>query len=123
MQREFPLTLLRRVPGRQAGRAGAGEPGPRYPEGLKRRNANGGVLALFVVDTTGWVRPGSFQVHQATDTAFVSAVATSLEGATYVPAERDGREVPQLVRQPFGFCMMRGRTGIPDLLGRPLMCE
>ena len=40
------------------------------------------MLATYVVDTTGRVRPGSFAVLEASDTAFVSAVAVAVVDAT-----------------------------------------
>jgi hypothetical protein len=100
-----------------------GTMGPRYPEELKRRGVNGSVLAMYIVDTTGRVRPGSFRALHATDPAFVTTVATALGTATYIPAERDGRKVPQLVRHPFEFCMSTARNLPVDSATGRVLCS
>jgi TonB family protein len=108
LQREFLLEIPRErvyfefqvakpvVPAR-------GNAGPRYPEELKRSNIEGVVIAQFIVDTTGRVRPGSFKVLQSSHPLFVESVRASLVTARYEPAEIGGRKVPQVVQQPFHF--------------------
>ncbi len=77
--------------------------GPRYPTELKAMNVQGEVLAQFIVDTTGRMRPGTFKTLRATDPAFVESVRLFVSGARYRPAEIGGLRVPQLVQQPFKF--------------------
>jgi TonB family protein len=80
-----------------------GNTGPLYPQELKAQGVEGGVLAQFIVDTTGRVRPGSFHVLRLTHSEFAAAVAAALPRMRFIPAERDGRKVPQLAQQPFQF--------------------
>jgi hypothetical protein len=100
-----------------------GQAGPRYPAALRRKHVNGAVLATYVVDTTGRVRPGSFTVLEASDTAFVSAVAASVAATKYVPAERGGRKVPQLVRHPVEFCVSKSGSAVVDATGQLGYCS
>jgi hypothetical protein len=80
-----------------------GNMGPRYPADLKERNVEGQVLAQFVVDTTGHVRPGSFRALRWDEIGFVEAVRQAVYFMRFRPAEIGGRKVPQLVQQPFNF--------------------
>jgi periplasmic protein TonB len=69
------------------------------------------VLAPFFVDTTGRMRPGSFRVLRATDLGFVPAVRDAVRTMRFLPAERGGRKVAQLVQQPFEFELTRELPG------------
>jgi protein TonB len=80
-----------------------GSPRPRYPDLLRQAGLEGEVLAQFVVDTTGRVRPGSFVSLRATHELFALAVRASLPEMRFFPAEVGGRRVPQLVQQVFSF--------------------
>ena len=80
---------------------------PRYPEILKSAGVEGEVVASFVVDATGHVEPGSFQVLRATHSAFVAAVRNALPSMAFLPAEIGGQKVRQLVQQPFVFAITR----------------
>jgi TonB family protein len=75
----------------------------RYPAALKRANIEGGVLAQFVVDTTGRVELRTFKVLRATHEDFVEAVRDVLPRLRFLPAEIGGRKVKQMVQQPFDF--------------------
>ena len=101
----------------------AGNLGPRYPADLKRRAIDGEVVARYVVDTSGRMRPGSFETVWTSHPEFAAAVAASLRETRFVPAERDGRRVPQLVQHPFRFTVRKGMGQIiivpPSGAGRP----
>jgi protein TonB len=71
-----------------------GDTGQLYPRELEAQGVEGGVLAQFVIDTTGRVRPGSFRVLRLTRAEFAAAVAAALPRMRFLPAERDGRKVP-----------------------------
>jgi TonB family protein len=85
-----------------------GNTGPRYPTTLKERNIEGDVIAQFIVDTSGYVRPGSFRALRWSDFAFVQAVREAVSTMRFRPAELDGRKVSQLVQQPFQFRLTGG---------------
>jgi TonB family protein len=78
-------------------------PQPRYPAELREQQVEGEVLAQFVVDPTGHVRPGSLKVLRATDFRFVDAVRDAVYAMRFIPAERGGKRVFQMVQQPFEF--------------------
>jgi TonB family protein len=80
-----------------------GNKGPRYPLELKQAGIQGGIVAEFVIDTTGRVRRDTFRVIRATHAGFVVPVRTALEEMRFLPAERAGRRVAQLAVQPFLF--------------------
>ena len=88
----------------------AGSRGPRYPDELRRRGVPGEVVARYVVDSTGRMRPGTFEAVEESDPAFTAAVVAAVREMRYVPAERDGRPVAQVVQHPFRFSV-RGGTG------------
>jgi protein TonB len=76
---------------------------PAYPPDLERQQIEGGVLAEWVVDTTGYADTTSFRVVTATHPGFVSAVRAALPLMHFRPAELLGRPVAQMVRQEFTF--------------------
>jgi protein TonB len=83
-------------------------PGPlysrlEYPPGLRRRNVEGEVLVEYVVDTLGRMMPSTFKVLKSTDPQFDRSVRNFLRDSRFIPAERKGRKVRQLVQQPFNF--------------------
>jgi TonB family protein len=78
-------------------------PQPRYPPELNKQGVSGCVLARFVVDTTGRADRSTLRFDAYSDSAFARAVFNALPLMRFVPAERHGRKVRQLVRQPFGF--------------------
>ena len=61
------------------------------------------MVARFVVDSAGRVAPGSLEIVRATHELFADAVRVALERTRFVPAERAGRPVAQLVEERFGF--------------------
>lgn len=74
-----------------------------YPPPLFASRTRGLVIAEFVVDTLGQVEPGTVGIISATSPLFADAVRVALSTATFVPAQKNGRAVRQVVQQPFEF--------------------
>ncbi len=74
-----------------------------YPPALYASATPGLVIAEFVVDTLGHVEDGTVGIVSATAPLFSDAVRVALTTATFVPAQKGGRPVRQLVQQPFQF--------------------
>lgn len=81
-----------------------------YPAPLFASGVEGAVMAEFVVDGDGAIEPGTFNIVSYTHPLFAQAVNRALERATYVPAMKDGRQVRQLVHQPFSFVRRSGKA-------------
>lgn len=80
----------------------------RFPDDLRQRNISGEVLAQFIVEPSGVVRPGSLRIIRSTNAGFSNAVATALPRFRFLPATIAAVAVPQLVRQPFTFTIEGG---------------
>jgi TonB family protein len=78
-------------------------PHPEYPRGLLDSYVEGEIVAQFIVDTLGRVEVPSFRVVKATHADFLSAVGKALPRLRFIPAEKDGQKVRQVVQQPFEF--------------------
>lgn len=96
------------------------EPGelrrPMYPESLFVAAVHGVVLAEYVVDSTGRVIPETFSIVLATHRDFASAVRRAVFPQRFIPAQKNGRPVAQLVQQPFEFTppgAVRPGIGVP----------
>lgn len=76
---------------------------PVYPDSLQGANADGLVVAEFVVTEAGDVDIETFSAISSTHPAFTEAVRRALTDAVYVPAVKQGRAVAQVVQQPFRF--------------------
>lgn len=76
---------------------------PRFPAGLQAKGIGGEFTAEFVVDTSGLAEPASFVARGSTHPEFVEAVRAALPRMRFLPAERDGRKVRQLVQMGFAF--------------------
>ena len=76
---------------------------PAYPRDLLAIGAEGVVQAVYVVDTTGSVDPGSMEVIYSDDPRFTASVRTALGGMRFRPARRGGKAVRQQVLQQFRF--------------------
>jgi TonB family protein len=87
---------------------------PVYPEQLRRDGVSGMATVEFVVDTTGRPDTTSFAVVTATRAEFAAAVRDALPFMLFRPAELEGRQVRQLVRQDFIFRLMQAT---PDSTG------
>jgi TonB family protein len=84
---------------------------PRYPESLLKQNIEGEVFAQFVVDTTGEVLLETFRALRSTDPLFTEAVRAALPRFHFLPAEKGGRRVRQMVQQPYTFGIAGGPHG------------
>ena len=74
-----------------------------YPPSLYAAGVQGWVTAEFVVDSAGDIEPKTVNIVSGTHPLFIAAVTHALERASYSPAVKDGRQVRQLVHQPFSF--------------------
>jgi TonB family protein len=82
---------------------------PAYPDSLYAYRVAGQVVAEFVVDTTGEIRPPSIGVVSSTHPLFSEAVRRALLESRFVPARLNGRKVAQVMLLPFRFELSRGR--------------
>jgi TonB family protein len=76
---------------------------PVYPTVLRQRGISGQVTAQYMVDASGRVLMESARIISSTEPAFTDAVLDHLPRMRYMPAEVQGRKVPQLVEQTFTF--------------------
>jgi TonB family protein len=84
-----------------------GNPKPEYPRSLEAASIEGTFLVRFVVDSTGRVDAKAAQFPREAHPLFVDAIRRALMRSRFLPAEVDGRHVPQLVSQEFLFRMAR----------------
>lgn len=75
----------------------------RFPGGPALIKKEGRVLAEFVVDSTGHVRPESFHTLLSDGTDFTNAARDAVVRTAFVPGERQGHSVNTLVWQWFVF--------------------
>lgn len=80
-------------------------PSPAYPEPLRAGGIEGRVVAEFVVDSTGRVRPGSLVIVESTHEPFATSVRRTVPALRFTPARVQGRPVAQRVRVPFEFAI------------------
>ena len=81
----------------------SGNPGPTYPESLRKLSLDGEVLAQFVVSQTGRAEMRTFRVLKATHAEFATSVRAVLPRMRFHPAELNGCPVRQIVQLPFAF--------------------
>jgi TonB family protein len=86
---------------------------PEFPPPLYAARVRGLTIAEFVVDTVGHVEEPTIGIVSSTDPLFSDAVRTALRGATFIPAEKGGRRVRQVVQQPFRFDVGQASAGSP----------
>jgi TonB family protein len=79
-----------------------------YPPDLWSSGVGGVVVAQFVVDTAGHVEPHTFDVVSSPHPLLSRAAFDATGGAAFVPAQRGGRPVRQLVLMRFRFTPPRG---------------
>lgn len=77
-----------------------------YPDSLRDTHTPGRATVEFVVDTTGAVESGTIGVVSASHPGFADAARRAATDARFVPAEREGHTVRQLVQLP-----LRWETG------------
>jgi TonB family protein len=80
-----------------------GSAAPVYPPDLLAAGAEGGVSAIYVVDTTGQVDTATIRVMRSDDPRFTASVRAALDHMRFRPARRGGKTVRQLVEQQFRF--------------------
>jgi periplasmic protein TonB len=80
---------------------------PAYPDALRQAGVTGEVIAQFVVDSTGRAIMRTFTVVESAHGQFSDAVRLGVARMRFLPAELNGRRVPQLVRLPFRFDLVR----------------
>ena len=76
---------------------------PHYPTVLRSLGVNGEVVVRLIVDSTGRVQKGSFEVVRASDERLVRTVREAVMTWRFVPAETAGKRVAQLIELPFVF--------------------
>ncbi len=84
--------------------------GPAYPDSLRAHGVEGLVVIRFIVDTGGHADSSTLRFVEATHPGFADAVRSALPRMLFIPAELDGRHVPQLVSQEFRFVITRVDT-------------
>ncbi len=72
----------------------------RYPDGMRRAKTAGEAVVEFVVDTAGRVEWETVGVVAATHPEFAEAARMAARTARFLPAQRAGRVVRQLVQLP-----------------------
>jgi hypothetical protein len=78
---------------------------PRFPDRMRSTGRDGIVRSRFVIGPDGRVDMRTFTVVESTDDAFTKAVRDYLNDARYLPADQDGKPVPQVydLTVDFGF--------------------
>jgi TonB family protein len=71
-----------------------------YPDSLRRARSGGEAVIEFVVDTSGAVEWETVGVVAATHPSLADAARTAARTARFLPAQRAGRAVRQLVQLP-----------------------
>ena len=74
-----------------------------YPQRLHDAGIGGEVVVQFVVTEKGEADAGSIKVIKTANREFDMPVRRAVMGATFYPAEIDGRKVRQLVQLTFRF--------------------
>lgn len=74
---------------------------PRYPPELRRKQRQGTVYVLFIVDTRGRVTQA--KVQKSTDPAFEKAALDAVRQWKFEPGTRQGEKVPFRMRVPITF--------------------
>jgi len=80
-------------------------PVPKYPRAQLERGATALVSAMFVVDEKGRADLSTLQDLGHNDGAFLDAIRESLERSRFVPAEKDGSPVRQVIQYTYDFGM------------------
>jgi TonB family protein len=76
---------------------------PRFPDVLRRPGYDGTVVAVFVVDASGTVRPDAVAVMSSSDPILSAWACSVVPAMRFVPAWHDGRAVATEVRMPFRY--------------------
>ena len=95
-----------------------GSPKPTFPSGPASRGERALVSTMFVVSESGAPDMTTFRVLSTNDADFVLAVRDALHRTRFVPADKDGNAVAQVVQYTYDF----GFEGDPpqgDVVIRP----
>ncbi len=86
---------------------------PAYPDSLRAQGIEGRVIVQVVVDTAGWVEPGSAAVVRSPHAGFDEAAIAFVYTARFRPARRHGRPIRAVVDVPIDFKLdRRGASGV-----------
>jgi TonB family protein len=85
---------------------------PAYPAEMLKKKLEGSVFVRYVVDTTGFADPTSFEVLRSTHDDFTAAVRSALPDMRFNPARIGRRRVRQLVEQEFSFKITPDNTRV-----------
>ena len=95
-----------------------GSPKPTFPSGPASRGERALVSTMFVVTETGMPDMSTFRVLSTNDADFVLAVRDALHRTRFVPADKDGNAVAQVVQYTYDFGF-EGDTPQGDIIIRP----
>ncbi len=93
-------------------------PRPVYPPALAAQGTRALVSTMFVVDADGRVNIESFRALNAAAQPFIDAIRDALKHTRFVPAQKDGAPIQQVVQYTYDF----GMPGDPergDVVVRP----
>jgi hypothetical protein len=98
-----------------------GSPKPQYPAGLAAEGIRSNVSTMFVVSETGEPDLATFRVLSITSNErFVDAIRTALQRTRFVPAQKDGAPVRQVVQLTYDFGLP-GDAERGDVVIRPVV--
>ncbi|MEO8562363.1 MAG: carboxypeptidase regulatory-like domain-containing protein [bacterium] len=80
-------------------------PRPAYPAGPASKGERALVSTMFVVSETGLPDMTTFRVLSTSDADFVLAVRDALHRTRFVPADKDGNPVAQVVQFTYDFAL------------------
>ena len=80
-----------------------GSPSPVYPAARLSKGERALVSTMFVVGANGQPDMTTFRVLSTSDADFVLAVRDALHRTRFVPADKDGTAVPQVVQVTYDF--------------------
>jgi hypothetical protein len=95
-----------------------GSPRPLYPSGLAEQATRALVSTMFIVDTDGRPNLESFRALNTAAEPFIDAIRESLKHTRFVPAQKDGAPIQQVVQYTYDFGM-RGDPERGDIVVRP----
>lgn len=98
-----------------------GSPTPQYPAGLAAEGIRSNVSTMFVVSEKGEPDLETFRVlSSTTNERFVDAIRSALQRTRFVPAQKDGAAVRQVVQLTYDFGLP-GDAERGDVVIRPLV--
>lgn len=95
-----------------------GSPRPVYPSALVQQGTRALVSTMFIVDTDGRPNIESFRALNTAPDQFVDAIREALKRTRFVPAQKDGAPIQQVVQYTYDFGL-RGDPERGDVVVRP----